>query len=88
MINFYINKPNNRFINANANINVIAFRYQETGYWPIETTLDADALNDSDMTDEILLSAEMGSMFGWHVNGAKLAKAYAENKIASAASAI
>ena len=62
---------------------VIAFVYQETGFWPIATSLTAIDLNPVDMTDEVLESAEIASMSGWHVPGAKLAKDFAEEKLKS-----
>lgn len=74
MIKFYINRPS--YI-VQTDAPVLGFVYGEVGYWPIYTRLNASALNAADMTAEILASAEIGSMCGWEVEGAKLAKAYA-----------
>lgn len=80
MIKFYKDKP--PYI-VQTDAPVIAFVYQETGFWPIRTSLTANDLNPVDMTEEVIESAEIGSMSGWHVPGARLAKEFAEEKLKS-----
>lgn len=65
---------------------IVAFIYGEAGYYPIYTALKAEALNDKDISIEILESAEMGSMIGWDKPGAAIAKQYADNKLSELAS--
>lgn len=65
---------------------IVAFVYGEIGYWPVPivgSDVTAKSLNYDDMTDDILESAEAGSMFGWDLPLAKLAKEYAEKKLAA-----
>ena len=81
-IKFYKDKP--PYI-VQTDAPVIAFVFEETGFWPIATSLTASDLNPAGMTLEILESAEMGSICGWHVPGAKLAKEFAEEKLKSSA---
>lgn len=64
---------------------IVAFVYGENGYWPIPIIapdVTAKSLNYDDMTDEVLESAEAGSMFGWDLPLARIAKSYAEKRIA------
>lgn len=57
---------------------VIALKLNEIGYWPIYTRATPEELNGPNVTPEIALSAEMGSMFGWDIPGAKAARDYLE----------
>ncbi|MDI1298605.1 hypothetical protein [Methylotenera sp.] len=64
---------------------IVAFVYGEMGYWPVPIVgrdITVSSLNYADMTDEILESAEVGSMFGWDLPLAQLAKDYAERRLA------
>jgi hypothetical protein len=50
---------------------VIAVRRGERGYYPIQTTATAEALNErSGVTTEQVEAMHVGSMFGWDVPGA------------------
>lgn len=53
---------------------VVAIKYGESGYYPIYTRATADSLNGDAVTPDIMLSAIVGSMFGWDVPGAKDAR--------------
>ena len=56
---------------------IIAVKADQGGFYPVYTRAKAARLNPADMTPEILDSAVAGSMFGWHVPAAALARAYA-----------
>jgi len=60
---------------------IVAFKLGEKGYWPIDSLATPCELNHPQVNNEILESAEMGSMFGWHTPGAKLAIDFVDSLI-------
>lgn len=77
-MNFYRKRPD--YI-TQTDAPVICYKLGETGFWPIYTKKDVTDLNWDGVTEEILESAEIGSMFGWDVPGAKLAKDFARARL-------
>jgi len=61
---------------------VVCYVVGETGFYPIRTNAKPDDLNWDGTTDEILESAEAGSMFGWDAPSAALALDFAKECIA------
>jgi hypothetical protein len=53
--------------------NVIAVELGVPGYFPVHTGMTADDLNGFALSGDVARSAVMGSMFGWHVPGARAA---------------
>jgi hypothetical protein len=73
--------PKAAFVNWQTDAPVIALKYSEKGFYPIYTQAKVEDLNPPDVTQAIRESAIMGSMFGWDVPGADLAREYLENRI-------
>ena len=57
---------------------IVAFIFGETGYYAITVNAKIEDLNLPGVTEQILESAEFGSMFGWDKEPAKLASDFAK----------
>jgi hypothetical protein len=66
--------PSQAHVETNAP--VIAIKFLESGYFPIYTSATPKELNGPNVTDQIIESAVIGSMFGWQVPGSSLAVEY------------
>lgn len=74
MKNVFFKRPgkwDSRAIALGANL--VALKVGKVGYFPIFSQASPDELNDEGVTPEIIESAEIGSIFGWDVPGARLA---------------
>lgn len=64
---------------------VIAIVFGERGYYPIETKVTAERLNElSGISPRVAESAVSGSMFGWDVPAAEEAVNYARRQVGRA----
>lgn len=60
-------------VHHNTDAPVIAIKAFERGYYPVYTKAQPDDLNHHKFSSEELEAAIIGSMFGWHVPGARQA---------------